>query len=76
MIRVFIIIFWVLVFVTQITTNDSLFFMLVDYAAILAVFIHFLEYLYFYNRIRKKAKFVSGFAMTMLFGFEYIRGLR
>ena len=76
MIKFFIILFWLLYVFLILIDLDNLFFKLVEYSAIFALCVHFMEYLFFFKRISKNVNYFHGFLMTMVFGFEYIRGLR
>ena len=76
MIRNLIILFWFLFVISVFLNSNNLFFKLVEYSAIFAICVHFLEYLYFYKRISRNTNYMHGFLMTMLFGFEFVRKLR
>ena len=76
MIKFSIILFWLLYVFLILIDLDNLFFKLVEYSAIFALCVHFMEYLFFFKRISKNVNYFLGFLMTMVFGFEFIRGLR
>jgi len=76
MIKPAIIFFWLIYLFSVVMNVNNLFFTTVKYSAIFALVIHLLEYLYFYKRISNNAKFLTGFLMTMVFGYAYIAGLR
>ena len=76
MIKAAIVIFWFLYLISLTVDTNSLFFTIVEYSAIFALVVHLFEYLFFYKRIAQNTKFLTGFLMTMIFGYAYIMGLR